>query len=139
MDKNNEIDQEKKGAEKLKLYGINLSISSAEGYQVVGVMAESEEDAIARFRNGERTGNILFSEVEVQDLEIENISVDDVEAYFDWKEEVPTHVLNQLLWDAYIVIDCGNMDDRLVMLERLKKHFDEVGVPTSRKSKQLYR
>lgn len=123
-------------SEKLKLYGINLSISSAEGYQVVGVMAESEEDAIARFRNGERTGNILFSEVEVQDLESENISVDDVEPYFDWKEEVPAHVLNQLLWDAYIVIDCGNMEERLAMLERLKKHFVEVGVPTSRKSKQ---
>lgn len=34
-----------------------------------------------------------------------------------------------LLWDAYMVLDHGDHDERLAMLERLKGYFDRVGQP----------
>ncbi|PSW82028.1 hypothetical protein [Photobacterium damselae] len=36
----------------------------------------------------------------------------------------------QLLWDAYMTLDHGNHDERLSMLENLKRYFEKVGKPT---------
>ncbi|EKF9801792.1 hypothetical protein O1C99_001856 [Vibrio cholerae] len=33
--------------------------------------------------------------------------------------------INNLLFDAFIVLDCGTQEERLIILDRLKKHFEE--------------
>ncbi|MEI8659377.1 hypothetical protein [Vibrio sp. Hal054] len=40
--------------------------------------------------------------------------------------------LSELLWDAYMVLDHGDHDERLEMLDKLEKHFDKFGRPTTR-------
>lgn len=37
--------------------------------------------------------------------------------------------VSELLWDAYMVLDKGDHDERLVMLDKLKSHFEKVGKP----------
>lgn len=38
--------------------------------------------------------------------------------------------VNELLWEAYMILDHGDHDERLAMLNKLEKHFDKVGKPT---------
>lgn len=40
------------------------------------------------------------------------------------------HNQSKLLWDAYIILDHGDQDERLAMLDKLEKHFEKVGKPT---------
>lgn len=40
-----------------------------------------------------------------------------------------TDRVSELLWDAYMVLDKGDHDERLVMLDKLKSHFEKVGKP----------
>ncbi|TLS74855.1 hypothetical protein [Photobacterium damselae] len=42
----------------------------------------------------------------------------------------------QLLWKAYMTLDHGNPDERLSMLENLKRYFEKVGKPTKGKIKK---
>ena len=35
--------------------------------------------------------------------------------------------LNKLLWDAYMALDHGDTEQRLAMLDKLEKHFNEHG------------
>jgi len=41
---------------------------------------------------------------------------------------------NELLWEAYMVLDHGNHDERLVMLDKLEKHFNKFGKPISKQT-----
>lgn len=38
----------------------------------------------------------------------------------------------ELLWDAYTVLDHGDHDERLAMLNKLEKYFDKAGKPTTK-------
>jgi hypothetical protein len=37
--------------------------------------------------------------------------------------------INELLWDAYMVIDHGTADEQVVILNKLQSHFDKTGRP----------
>lgn len=37
---------------------------------------------------------------------------------------------SKLLWEAYMVMDHGDHDERLSMLSKLETHFNRVGKPT---------
>ncbi|BCL73979.1 hypothetical protein TUMSATVNIG1_59650 (plasmid) [Vibrio nigripulchritudo] len=48
-----------------------------------------------------------------------------------WKSQQEIHnCQSQLLWDAYMILDHGEHDERLAMLSKLEKHFSKVGKPT---------
>lgn len=48
------------------------------------------------------------------------------------KHMPPRKTENDLLWEAYMILDHGDHDERLAMLDELEKYFDEVGKPTTR-------
>lgn len=80
-----------------KLYGVNVSVSKAEGYQTFGVLASSEKDALDKFRLGETTGEILCSEVDVVGLDKDSVTLDDVEDYSCTDEVGVESLENQLV------------------------------------------
>ncbi|MCG9575409.1 hypothetical protein L1D14_04080 [Vibrio tubiashii] len=42
------------------------------------------------------------------------------------------HDLSKLLWKTYMTLDHGDHDERLEILDKLEKHFEKVGKPTSK-------
>ncbi|WCP78898.1 hypothetical protein PPW95_25150 (plasmid) [Vibrio parahaemolyticus] len=38
----------------------------------------------------------------------------------------------ELLWDAYMLLDHGDHDERLKMLDKLEKYFDMFGKPSNK-------
>lgn len=56
-------------------YQLTRSVQSAQGYQVFEVEADSEEEAFAKFQQGE--GDVVHEEIEVTDLG--DWSIDDIE------------------------------------------------------------
>lgn len=45
--------------------------------------------------------------------------------------EAKANLLSQLLWDTYLILDHGEMQERLDMLDKLEKYFDEHGKPVN--------
>lgn len=80
---------------KLNRYGVNVSIESADGYQQFEVYAKDEAEAIEKFNNGQGSGVILQSEVEVTGLNVNAIDPSDVE-YLGEPEPEPEKKLNHL-------------------------------------------
>lgn len=58
-----------------KKYHITASVRNASGHQLWEVEADSPEDALAKFNDGE--GDIVHEEIEVNSLE--DVTLDDVE------------------------------------------------------------
>ncbi|MGD8116932.1 hypothetical protein [Vibrio sp. TRT 29B02] len=46
------------------------------------------------------------------------------------KKRLPLPDQEQMLWDAYMILDHGGYDERLSMLEKLENYFERVGKPT---------
>jgi len=57
-------------------YMIPVCVTKAEGQQTFSVEADSPEEAIEAFKNGE--GELVEEEIEVTDLDTESISVEDL-------------------------------------------------------------
>lgn len=49
------------------------------------------------------------------------------------KKSLPIPDTKELLWEAYMVMDHGDHDERLIMLKKLEDYFDRVGKPTETK------
>lgn len=43
--------------------------------------------------------------------------------------EAKAELVSQLLWDAFLILDHGENQERLDLLEKLEKHFFEHGKP----------
>jgi hypothetical protein len=42
-----------------------------------------------------------------------------------------THI-KELLWESYLILDHGDHDERLEMLDRLERYFQTFGKPSSK-------
>ncbi len=47
------------------------------------------------------------------------------------ENRIPMPNDRELLWAAYLVLDHGEADERLELLDKLQRHFERVGKPTT--------
>ena len=59
------------------IYHITIPVDSVNGFQIWQVEANSEEEAIQMFQNGE--GEFLDEEVEVESLDMDNLEIEEIE------------------------------------------------------------
>ena len=61
----------------MKKYIIPVTILSASGCQIYGCEAESKEEALEKFKNGEC--DFVEEEVEITNLDFDNLEMDEIE------------------------------------------------------------